>query len=186
MIKRIAMVMSLAMSDMAFVGASEDAQVVSGEQLFRTAGGYGCATCHGLYAQGGGSVGGNIRGKSIEDIDASLTNEPTMLLLNDILSAENKQDLARYLEMLGDSQLVEWNIETESKQSTATIKKGQQAQLVVVNKSFESVSIDVSGLSPTEQTLVVAPYETKAVNWQPQVGHYQLGFQDDVINILVE
>lgn len=34
------------------------------EQLYQTAGGYGCVACHGQFAQGGGNVGGNIRNHS--------------------------------------------------------------------------------------------------------------------------
>ncbi|WP_228013921.1 c-type cytochrome, partial [Vibrio sp. OPT46] len=57
-----------------FTYASEDS-ISAGESIFRTVGGYGCIACHGLYGQGGGNVGRNIRGSSLNDLKYSLEHE---------------------------------------------------------------------------------------------------------------
>ncbi len=141
----------------------------AGEQLFRTAGGYGCSACHGLFANGGGNIGGNIRGKTLEDINNSLTNEPTMQLLASSLSDNDKENLAFYLKTLGQINLVEWTIEENPMNTTVSVMPDEPAQLVIFNKTFETIDLNLPE-SIFEHSLQLAPYETKALEWQPNEG----------------
>ncbi|WP_165313970.1 c-type cytochrome [Vibrio ziniensis] len=157
----------------------------AGEQLFRTAGGYGCIACHGLYANGAGNVGGNIRGKTLDDINHSLANEPTMQLLSSALSNMDRLNLAVYLEALGKISLVEWTIEDKATSSTITIESDTPAQLVIFNKLFEPVELTLPQLTP-EQTVQLNPYETKAVDWIPSKGVYTLNYNQSQLTIEIK
>jgi cytochrome c553 len=168
-----------------FIQAQENPQFAAGEKLFRTAGGYGCSTCHGMFAQGGGNVGGNIRGKTLEDINARLNNEPTMKLLADALTTNDRQLLAFYLEALGELQLVEWTIEDKPMESTLAIEAGKQSQLVIFNKRLEPVSF-VLPASASHTPVVVNPYETRAYDWTPEPGTAQLIHKQNTLTIQIQ
>ncbi len=154
----------------------------AGEQLFRTAGGYGCSACHGLFANGGGNVGGNIRGKTLEDINSSLTNEPTMQLLASSLSDNDKENLAFYLKALGQINLVEWTIDENPMNTTVSIMPDEPAQLVIFNKTFEAIDLNLPE-SSFEHSLQLAPYETKALEWQPNEGVIKLNYTQSNLTI---
>ncbi len=155
-----------------------------GEHLFRTAGGYGCSTCHGMYAQGGGNVGGNIRGKSLEDINKVLDNEPTMTLLSEVLNSHKRQLLGNYLTALGEIPLVEWIIEDKPSQKIVSIDNGQVSQLVILNKLFEPVDLSISPVNST--SLQISPYETQAFQWTPEPGVIQLKYKQSVLEIHIK
>ncbi|WP_375753545.1 c-type cytochrome [Vibrio sp. HN007] len=165
--------------------AGETNQYQQGEHLFRTAGGYGCSTCHGMFAQGGGNVGGNIRGATLSDINARLDNEPTMQLLSAALSAENREDLAFYLTEMGKLTLIEWTIEDKANETNISLKSGTNSQLVIFNKKLEPVSLVLTGIAP-EKTITIQPYETKAFDWLASKGDFQLAHQQNTINISVK
>jgi hypothetical protein len=153
-----------------------------GEELFRTAGGYGCSTCHGLFAQGGGNVGGNIRGKALSDINASLNNEPTMLLLNDVLTTDDRKSLEQYLKELGNMPLVDWTIDNEASEVKISLEKGVPSQLVILNKQIETLKIDISPISDTPE-IIINPYETQVYEWTPEPGIIKLNYKQNKIEI---
>ncbi|MCO7068022.1 Uncharacterised protein [Vibrio cincinnatiensis] len=185
MLKRLFMLAGM-FSVSLFTYASEDS-ISAGESTFRTVGGYGCIACHGLYGQGGGNVGGNIRGNSLNDLKYSLEHEQTMKLLGDALSEQDKINLAEYMEYLGTFQLVDWMYEgTKGALLSVSIDSGKKSQLVVLNKMFESMSIDLSPLAGKHLTLRVEPYETQYFEWLPEKGVYELSYGDEAVSINVK
>lgn len=138
-----------------------------GETIFRKAGGYGCSTCHGLFAHGGGNVGGNIRGKTLAQINQRLDNEPTMQLLSAELSAQDRQLLADYLAELGKRQLLEWEISDTAADSVVTLSNSAPVQLVITNKLLTPITVNLNAIGITVPA-TIQPYETQAYDWQPQ------------------
>jgi hypothetical protein len=169
-----------------FSYASEDS-ISAGESTFRTVGGYGCIACHGLYGQGGGNVGGNIIGSSLNDLKYSLEHEQAMKLLGDALSEQDKINLADYMEYLGTFQLVDWMYEgTKGRLLSVSIDSGKKSKLVVLNKTFEPMSIDLSSLAGEHLILRVEPYDTQLFEWLPEKGVYELSYGNEIINIDVK
>ncbi len=157
----------------------------AGEHLFRTAGGYGCSACHGLFANGAGNVGGNIRGKTLEDINHSLANEPTMMLLANALSNVDKENLALYLQALGKIHLVEWTIEDRPMNANVSIEPDKPTQLVLFNKTFEAIDLKIPK-AIAEQSIQLDPYETRALEWTPDVGVIKLNYNQSHLTIDVK
>lgn len=160
--------------------------VSAGESIFRSVGGYGCIACHGLYGQGGGNIGGHVRGNTLEDLEHSLKHEETMKLLGDALSHQDKVNLANYLEYLGTLQLVDWIYEDFQGSQFFSIEDGVKSQLVVFNKTFQSILIDLSPLADEHLILRVEPYETQLFEWLPDKGTYELSYGNEIINIDVK
>lgn len=170
-----------------FVHVSVYAQqqvVQSGAEYYQNAGGYGCSACHGAFAQGGGNVGSNIRGKSLQSINDALENELSMQLLANSVTPSMREDIAAYLQSLGELQLVEWVIESEPKQQLLTIDADKTSQLVIQNRSFTTLTINLTGIS--EQSVVLEPYQTKAYQWQSQTGTLVLSDQQHRLTIQVK
>lgn len=145
----------------------------AGRELYKIAGGYGCGVCHGVVGNGGGQAGGRIRGATTELFDEALGILPTMMLLVNVLDAQDRANLVGYLESLADIPLVEmaydgmsWTIVQEA------AAKGQTVQLLVYNDSFEDLTVELQdfGLAP----IVVAPMETQVMEWAAETGSYFL------------
>lgn len=137
-----------------------------GQHLFRTAGGYGCSTCHGLFAQGGGNAGGNIRGKGLDALNLILEKEPTMKLLGPTLTAEDRRLLSVYVSELGALNLIEWTVEKEEILQSGVVAANIDNQLVILNKTFEPVELNLLGVV-NHNPVSINPYETKAFQWIP-------------------
>lgn len=167
------------------VTAKTSQAFIDGEQLFRTAGGYGCSTCHGMFAQGGGNIGGNIRGKTLEDLNVRLDNEPTMKLLSNALTTDDRRVLAYYLEALGRLPLVEWTIDDKATDVEISINQGTLSQLVIFNKRLEPVSLSIAPISGAKD-ITINPYETKAYEWKPESGVIELNHKQSKIKIHVQ
>ncbi|PWI32336.1 hypothetical protein DI392_16845 [Vibrio albus] len=152
------------------------------EKLFRSAGGYGCVACHSQFAQGGGNVGGNIRDHSLGQINYALQNEPTMKLLNNALSPDDKKLLASYLKTLGQFKLVEWTIDGDSSYSKTSLDKGSASQLVISNKTFEPLTLSLEPLGNGGE-ITVEPYETKSYEWTTEPGVVRLQYRQNILDI---
>ena len=144
-----------------------------GRALYLTAGGYGCAVCHGAVANGGGQAGGPIRGATREALDKALAEQPTMQLLVSALSQDNIADLSAYLESLAQIPLIElvyknqqWNI------TQKPVVKGQTVQILVFNDGFENLTLDLQdfGFTPT----TISPLDTQVLEWTAEPGIYSL------------
>ena len=158
------------------------ANKLSPEQLFNTVGGYGCIACHGKYAQGGGFVGGNIRGAARVQLDKALTTQPTMLLLAEVLDENKRTALIEYLATLAEMQLLEWRIGESAATKTVKAKAGQSVQLVLFNGTFDTLSLDLSVIGATNNYQIKA-FDTQAITWTPKAGHYQLSFNNEYLII---
>jgi hypothetical protein len=134
----------------------------SNETLYRTAGGYGCLVCHGKYANGGGFVGGNIRGATVDRINKALATQPTMLLLAPVLDDQQRAELSDYLQYLADFNLVEWNLVDGETTQIKRVVGNKDIQLVIKNETFTEVSIDLAPLGKQE-LMIVQPLDTEAV-----------------------
>ncbi len=76
-----------------------------GRELFEvSAGGVGCASCHGSFALGDIEVGPNIRGVSADTIKNALENVEVMEFLASQLKDEDITAIAEYLKYLGTFQ----------------------------------------------------------------------------------
>lgn len=76
---------------------SQDNIIARGEEIFqKTAGGTGCAVCHGK--DGSGVVGPDIRSRSTDDIRDALTSVPDMSHIS--LKNEDVEAVAAYLKYL--------------------------------------------------------------------------------------
>lgn len=168
------------------VAYAEDKNLFAqGEHLFRTAGGYGCATCHGIFAQGGGNIGGDVRGKGLEKLNLALEKEPTMLLLSNVLDLAQRELLAAYLIELGEMPVVEWIIDDSATFSRASINKSSLSQLVIVNKRLETIKVALP-LIAGSSLIEIKPYETKAVQWMPKKGTIELVYKHSVLDIKIK
>ena len=150
----------------------------SAEQLFKTAGGYGCTACHGKYAHGGGFVGGNIRGATREKLDIAFKTEPTMLLLATVMDDNKRNALVEHLASLSKMQLLEWRIGESTTTKVVTVKADHRAQLVLFNGTFDTLSLDLSALGAAHNYQIKA-YDTQAITWIPKAGRYPLFFNNE-------
>lgn len=162
--------------------ALDSAEFKQAQNLFRTVGGYGCTACHGLFAQGGGNVGGNIRDHSLSQINYALQNEPTMKLLNNALSDGDKYALAGYLKALGKLELIEWTIDGEVSYTKVEIDKESDNQLVIFNKTFDSIDLSLMPVG-NNHTLSIEPYATESYTWKAQPGEYRLQYNQHVLDM---
>jgi len=183
-VKSLRVLLALCLGLLGFNSAAQQSDAASsGEQIYQTAGGYGCKACHGEFANGGGNVGGNIRGANLQQLQQALSNEPTMQLLKDNLSEQDQLQLIAYLQQLGSYQLLEWTLGEQDSHQKQTIE-AKSAQLVVTNRSFNSAELSLEGLGQG-QSLVLDPYASKAVLWLPKPGQYRLQYQQQIFDIEV-
>ncbi|WP_413698496.1 hypothetical protein ACLKMH_12640 [Psychromonas sp. KJ10-10] len=158
------------------------AEEVSPENLFQTAGGYGCGACHGKYAHGGGFVGGNIRGATREQLDSALKGEPTMLLLAKVLDDNKRNLLVDHLTSLGEMQLIEWRLGESATMQTIKAQVGTVLQLVLFNGTFDTLTLDLSSIEASNN-YHISPYDTQAITWLAKAGRYSLFFKNEKIII---
>lgn len=153
------------------------ALAISPEQLFNTAGGYGCTACHGKYAHGGGFVGGNIREATRKKLDIALETQPTMLLLAAVLDENKRNALIDHLTSLSEMQLLEWRIGESTETKIVKAKAGHSVQLVLFNGTFDTLSLDLSTIE-AENNYQIKAYDTQAITWIPKAGRYPLSFNN--------
>lgn len=155
-----------------------------GQNLYLTIGGYGCAACHGKYANGAGNVGGNIRGASLEQLNHALESEPTMQLLGDALAPEQRVLITHYLASLGAMPLVEWNIGGDTKIRAQQLIPQQLSQLVIKNDTLAVVAVDLSPLE-LKKTLQIEPLDTQAVQFIAPASSVSLQVEGQVLQLTV-
>jgi mono/diheme cytochrome c family protein len=152
------------------------------EKLYQTAGSYGCAACHGQFAQGGGNIGGNIRNHSLEQINTALRQQPVMQLLDKALSSDDRIQLASYLKSLGQYQLVEWTIEGDESYHKISVKKEDNSQLVIFNKTFEPLALSLEPIR-SDATIDLPPYATESFRWKTKPGLIRLQYKQNILDI---
>ncbi len=118
--------------------------IAKGQQLFRTTGGYGCAVCHGQVGDGGGQVGGYIRGASTSELEDSLATNAVMQPLAAVLTTQDRLDLASYLGDLASRPL--FTARFEQGQWSGLKEpwiKDQTIDLVLYNGEFSALGLDI-------------------------------------------
>ena len=93
----------------AAVGAediSDKLMIEKGREVFLTAGGVGCVSCHGSYAEGTVGVGPPTRGSNERTIRAALQAEKCMEFLRNDLSDALIKQVAAYFQWLGQLKLI--------------------------------------------------------------------------------
>ncbi|WP_435000150.1 hypothetical protein ACRZ5S_22370 (plasmid) [Vibrio scophthalmi] len=66
---------------------------------------------------------------------------------------------------------------------SVSIGSGKKSQLVVLNKTFESMSIDLFPLAGKHLTRRVEPYKTQHFEWLPEKGVYELSYGDEAVSV---
>ncbi len=154
----------------------------SAENLYRTAGGYGCHLCHGLYGHGANQAGGYIRGANQEILKTALIEQPTMKLLNNVLSDKDMELIANYLIYLGEIPIVSLTVDNMAIGIEVDERRDSEKalQLVLFNAGFSEVTLDLSALGLN--TLTIAAQATESLIWSPN-SQSEI-FDPQVINIL--
>lgn len=112
--------------------------IEKGRDIFLTAGGLGCAACHGRYAEGDIGIGPNNRGMNEAKVRAALDSVPPMKILRDELSDAEIKEVAAYVEWLGQLKLVKTLVKRgHFVPERIEIYPGTKIQLVVNNASIE-------------------------------------------------
>ncbi len=111
-------------------------QVENGRDIFMTAGGVGCAACHGIFGEGDVGIGPYARGVNRASIDAALESIAEMSFLRSSVRGQSIDDIAAYTEWLGNHQLVK----TLAKRGrfipdSVSVRPNTLIQLVISNAS---------------------------------------------------
>lgn len=163
---RSLLLLSLFMS----VGWANDLQATfdRGQEIYLTAGGYGCAICHGPVGDGAGQAGGYIRGATIEQLMQSLKDVAPMQPLSDVLSADDLNAVSNYLSGLANIPLINLTRnETGWIGGFESWQPNQVVDVVLYNATFEPVSVDLTPMHLGKVEL--APLQRKALKGKVQV-----------------
>lgn len=119
-------------------GMPDKQLIEKGREVFLTAGGVGCAACHGRYAEGDVGIGPNNRGMNEAKIRAALASVLPMKILREELSDAEIKEVAAYVEWLGQLKLVKTLVKRgHFVPERIEIYPGTRIQLVVNNASIE-------------------------------------------------
>ncbi len=130
---------------MVFVHASASESVVEqGRWLYLNSGGYGCAVCHGPVAEGAGQAGGAIRGVTLGQIETSLKSVAPMQPLSSVLTDDDRQSLAAYLNGLSSISFGTIRFNGNEWQGEFMLDAtSKEVDLVIYNESFDAIEVDL-------------------------------------------
>ena len=140
------------------------ALIEEGRQVFLEAGEIGCASCHGLYADGDLGIGPYVRGASEGSIRAALDGVEDMAFLRDELTEENIKAVAAYYKYLGRLQLVKTLVKRgRFIPDTLSVQPDTRIQLALTNSSSEARTFnsDIMDAGP----LTIKGRETLDIIW---------------------
>jgi len=155
--------------------ADDSNLLAEGERVFNMVAGIGCKTCHGEYAEGDVGVGPFIRGATEGMIRASINATNEMIVVKNVITEEEIQAVASYVQSLGTMQVTR----TLAKRgrflpAEFSIRPNTQAQLIIQNASvdFHTFTSDDMGI----ENVTIAGRSSGSVQWQaPEVeGEYSL------------
>ncbi len=136
----LAMVMALIWGVSAVQAANlpDNLLIEKGREVFLTAGGVGCAACHGPYAEGDVGIGPYNRGFKEAAIVAAINSVEAMEFLREEMTNSQIKQIAAYYEWLGQLKLVK----TLAKRgrfipNRVEVYPGDKIQLVVNNASTQ-------------------------------------------------
>lgn len=127
--------LAFTMSVPALAEGDHDMEMVEkGHNIYLTAGGIGCSTCHGDYAEGDVGIGPYNRGLTEYHVTTALSGIEDMEFLQDELDAEQIKQVAAYLGWLGDLQLIKVLVKRgRYMPDEASVYPGTEVQLVIQN-----------------------------------------------------
>lgn len=144
---------------------SQKKMVERGRELFLTAGGVGCAACHGPYAEGDVGIGPYNRGMDYPAIRNAIASVEDMAFLADELTDIELQQIAAYYLHLGKMQLVKALAKRgRFVPDRVMVHPGTRVQLVVQNSSRRPQTFASDDMGFGEVT--VSGREDLAVEWQ--------------------
>lgn len=153
-------------ADPASAADSPDKQTIEkGHQIYLTAGGVGCAACHGPYGEGDVGIGPYNRGLGELVIQAALIKVEPMKFLKDELSDADIKAVAAYTEWLGEMKLVKALAKLgRFVPDRVEVHPGDRIQIVVQNASAEPHTFTSSNLGVGDIT--VEGRQDLAVTWE--------------------
>lgn len=118
-------------------GSAPDTKLIeTGRTLWLTAGGIGCAGCHGRYGEGDVGIGPYNRGVGMSKIQAAIAAVDQMRMIKDALSAQDIEAVGTYNAWLGQLQLVKTLVKLgRFVPNTVDIYPGTAVQLAINNTS---------------------------------------------------
>ena len=132
--------------------------------LYKSAGGYGCHTCHGLAASGYNLAGSDIRGKGSVDYQNSVNSEGVMSALKGAVSVSELEKISQTLAFFNRYPLIRLLLDDNGELLDDHGKMKQEAPVSdnessgvlihVINQSLESQVADLSpwGLPSQQMT----------------------------------
>jgi hypothetical protein len=130
------------------------ADATEGARIYRDAGGYGCAVCHGSVAEGAGQAGGNVRGATLSQLNDSLETNAPMQPLSDVLTMSDRENLVAFLGELSQRTLM--TAEFDGVQWTASYKQANDSKttdIILYNRTFELIEISLPALQTASITI---------------------------------
>ena len=147
------------------VANADEASIEAGRNVFQTAAGVGCKTCHGDYGEGDLGVGPYIRGATDGTIRAAIDGINEMIIIKNTIAEEDIAAVAAYLEHLGTLQVAR----TLSKRGrfipeTMETRPGSALQLVIKNSGVAAATYQSDNMGIDAWT--VGGRSTADVEWR--------------------
>ena len=144
---------------------ADEAGIEAGRDVFQTAAGVGCKTCHGDYGEGDLGVGPYIRGATEGTIRAAIDGINEMIIIKNTIAEEDIASVAAYLEHLGTLQVAR----TLSKRGrflpdTVEARPGSALQLVIKNSGVAAATYQSDNMGIDAWT--IAGRSTADVEWR--------------------
>lgn len=130
-----------------------DGLITEGRTIFeKTAGGVGCAACHGHFAMGDLKIGPNIRGASPERIQGGLAARDAMAFIR--LTDEELTAVAAFLGYLGKLLPVKITMrDSQFEPNRVTVPANREIQFLLDNKGNETCSFSSNEAGIKEKSL---------------------------------
>lgn len=147
------------------IANADEASIEAGRNVFQTAAGVGCKTCHGDYGEGDLGVGPYIRGATDGTIRAAIDGINEMIIIKNTIAEEDIAAVAAYLEHLGTLQVAR----TLSKRGrfipeTMETRPGSALQLVIKNSGVAAATYQSDNMGIDAWT--VGGRSTADVEWR--------------------
>ena len=146
-------------------GAQDPSNMVlveQGKQIFETAGGVGCKTCHGAFGEG--KVGPTNRGVNEATIREALAKIAPMQFLRDQLADDDIKKVAAYTEWMGQHLLVKTLLKRgQFVPEKVVVYPGTAVQLVIENTGIEPGTIRSDGIEAAP--IKIAGRDSAAIVW---------------------
>ena len=116
--------------------------------LYKSAGGYGCHTCHGLAASGYNLAGSDIRGKDSVDYQNSVNSEGVMSALKGAVSVSELEKISQTLAFFNRYPLIRILLDDHGKMKQEAPVSDNESSGVLIHVINQSLESQVADLSP--------------------------------------